>query len=160
MPCAAMAHSPKFHSVDPRHDDTQWQIFVFCDLKFNIKLCKPRTGTLIAFMNSASTGGCQVCACGRSFYQVSAYTNHRRICKKTKNRLVGALEAAKVKWQRKRQRLDNPGDTIPGVSLASGSSQPADIVPKSPQVYFHWLQSLHDAHWHGYILGFRPPSNS
>jgi len=80
------------------------------------------------------------------FYQVSAYTNHHRICKKTKNRLVGALEAAKVKWQRKRQRLDDPGDMIPGVSLASGSLQPADIVPKSPQVYFHWLQSLHDAH--------------
>jgi hypothetical protein len=61
----------------------------------------------------------QICACGRSFYLDSAYTNHRRSCKKSKTRLAGALGSAQNLWrERKRQRLEAQNATR---SLAGSS---------------------------------------
>jgi hypothetical protein len=55
----------------------------------------------------------EICACGRTFYLDSAYTNHRRSCKKTKVRLAGALSKAQESWrQRKKQRTAVQDATI------------------------------------------------
>jgi hypothetical protein len=43
-------------------------------------------------------GWSQSCLCGRIFTQTYAYTNHSRICKKTKTRLSSALEKAKERY--------------------------------------------------------------
>ena len=60
-----------------------------------------------AILMNLNNEACEVCACGRTFYLVSAYTNHRRSCKKTKVRLAGVLGKAQENWrQRKKQRTD------------------------------------------------------
>lgn len=48
-----------------------------------------------------------ICVCGRSFYDYSALSKHKRSCKKSKTRLAGALGKAKELWQsRKRHRSE------------------------------------------------------
>ncbi|KIM51965.1 hypothetical protein SCLCIDRAFT_142181 [Scleroderma citrinum Foug A] len=51
------------------------------------------------------------CSCGRTFAQLSAYTNHQRTCKKRKKRLSGALAKAKLAWDnRKRRHMSGNAD--------------------------------------------------
>lgn len=53
------------------------------------------------------------CACGRTFAQLNALSNHRRSCMKAKKRLIDALSSAReANVQRKRRHL-NP--TEPGL---------------------------------------------
>ena len=61
------------------------------------------------------------CSCGRTFAQLSAYTNHQRTCKKRKKRLSGALAKAKLAWDnRKRRRTSGNADEHGGYSGTSG----------------------------------------
>jgi hypothetical protein len=47
-----------------------------------------------------------VCCCTRTFFQQNAYTNHKRVCQRSRRHLAGALEKAKEVWaEKKRQRL-------------------------------------------------------
>jgi hypothetical protein len=49
----------------------------------------------------------QVCICGRSFEQFSAFSKHQRTCQSTKKRLSCALGQAKQAWvAKKRRKLD------------------------------------------------------
>ena len=50
------------------------------------------------------------CSCGRAFSQLSAYTNHQRICKKRKKRLSGVLAKAKLVWDNRKKR--RTGDNV------------------------------------------------
>lgn len=60
-----------------------------------------------------------VCVCGRSFLQLSAFTNHKRTCHLSKKRLSGALEKAKQLWRgTKRRRLLSSTVEVDEVPLA------------------------------------------
>lgn len=56
--------------------------------------------------SNTESEGCQVCLCGRSFLQLSAFSKHQRSCQKSKRRLSNALGKAKQKWTSKRRKLD------------------------------------------------------
>lgn len=43
------------------------------------------------------------CYCGKSFYQVNAFSNHQRQCKSSQQRLTTALTKAQEIWEKKRQ---------------------------------------------------------
>ena len=46
----------------------------------------------------------QGCICGRTFTAPQGYTNHLRVCKKTKTRLSSALDKARQIWQANKRR--------------------------------------------------------
>lgn len=46
----------------------------------------------------------QLCACGRTFSVLQAYSYHKHSCQKTKKRLASALEKAKEVWETKKRR--------------------------------------------------------
>jgi len=69
----------------------------------------------------------QTCPCGRTFSLPQAYTYHKRTCEKTKKRLSGALERAKIVWRaKKRQRLDE----LAASEALAGSSN-TNSIPES-----------------------------
>src|SRR5262245_41562096 len=73
-----------------------------------------------------------VCVCGRSFSQLSAFSNHRRLCQKSKKRLSNVLDKAKRQWSsNKRRRLgfDDPSVNQPSTSglVREGSPSPQDV---------------------------------
>jgi hypothetical protein len=69
----------------------------------------------------------QTCPCGRTFSLPQAYTYHKRSCKKTKKRLSGALEKAKIVWRaKKRQKLDE----LAANEVLAGSSN-TNAIPES-----------------------------
>lgn len=43
------------------------------------------------------------CYCGKSFYQVNAFSNHQRQCKPSQQRLTTVLTKAQQIWEKKRQ---------------------------------------------------------
>jgi hypothetical protein len=55
-------------------------------------------------------GACLTCFCGRSFSQQSAFSNHERVCQKSKKRLSSVLEKAKELWSIKKRRRLDPGE--------------------------------------------------
>lgn len=63
---------------------------------------------------SLDSAACATCFCGRSFLQQSAFSNHERVCQKSKKRLSSVLEKAKELWiARKRRRIDpGPGEIM------------------------------------------------
>jgi hypothetical protein len=82
-------------------------------------------------MNSTNTHQ-ETCACGRSFSQPSAYTNHNKNCPKSKKRLSGALAAAKEAWELRKRRRVTQGET-PTASIATKEvglviDNPIDVV--------------------------------
>src|SRR5262247_1229805 len=85
----------------------------------------------------------QMCLCGRSFSQPSAFNNHKRTCPKSRKRLSSALEKAKQLWSRKkRRRLDLDEPIQPSAGLISMGSEPP-ITQDPPQVWavcIHWCQ--------------------
>jgi hypothetical protein len=76
-----------------------------------------------------------VCICGRSFSQLSAFTNHKRTCQSSKKRLSSALDKAKQLWKGpKRRRLQGSSleAKVNEVPLAGLIPQPTDpVVPES-----------------------------
>ena len=51
-------------------------------------------------------GYTEICVCGRAFFKQSAYTNHKRSCRKSQKHLSSALDKAKQRWfEKKKQRL-------------------------------------------------------
>ena len=60
------------------------------------------------------------CSCGRAFAQLSAYTNHQRICKKRKKCLSGVLAKAKSVWNNRKKR--RTGDNANEHGSYSGTS--------------------------------------
>lgn len=58
---------------------------------------------------NAAAPFCETClGCRREFHFPGALKNHQHSCSKSKKRLSGALEKAKVLWtNRKRQRIDS-----------------------------------------------------
>ncbi|KIM59251.1 hypothetical protein SCLCIDRAFT_27508 [Scleroderma citrinum Foug A] len=84
---------------------------------------EPSIGMLTDYMD----GNVIQCSCGRTFAQLSAYTNHQRTCKKRKKRLSGALAKAKLTWDnRKRRRMSGNADEHSGYSGTSGIPGPLD----------------------------------
>lgn len=72
-------------------------------------------------------------ACGRSFEQVNAYSNHIGSCRLQKKRMASALGAAKEKYRNKKARL-NTTLAQPLDSLASSSqldTAPVNIIEVS-----------------------------
>ena len=52
------------------------------------------------------SGYTEICVCGRAFFKQSAYTNHKRSCRKSQKYLTSALDKAKQRWyEKKKQRL-------------------------------------------------------
>lgn len=69
----------------------------------------------------------QVCACGRTFSVLQAYSYHKRSCQKTKKRLASALEKAKEVWEAKKRRKNEEKLATP---VEDGCSN-RDAVPES-----------------------------
>ena len=70
-------------------------------------------------------------ACGRSFAQPNAYSNHIGSCRAQKKRMASALEVAKEKYRNKKARLD----TIPTPLLIVGEfSGPIINAPEAENV--------------------------
>jgi hypothetical protein len=71
------------------------------------------------------------CACGKSFSQPSALTNHKRFCQSSKKRISSAITKAKEVWEekkRKRQRLSVVDlDGNPASATVGESSSPRVI---------------------------------
>jgi CxxC motif-containing protein (DUF1111 family) len=65
---------------------------------------------------------CEICLCGKSFAQPSAFTNHQRYCLRSKRRLSDAISAARDVWKEKRslkrQRLSDAMVPDPDVSIS------------------------------------------
>jgi hypothetical protein len=92
------------------------------------------------------SGGCQVCACGRSFSQPGAYHKHQSSCQRVKKRLSSALSVAKgLLVAKKRRRLQvNERDVVqpseaqslnilePGLMACSGP-EPDPVAADSQQ---------------------------
>jgi hypothetical protein len=80
-----------------------------------------------------------VCVCGRSFQQLSAFTNHKRTCQSSKKRLSSALDKAKQLWKGpKRRRLLSSSLEIDKVPLAGLAPQAADPVVAIEVRYFEY----------------------
>jgi len=73
----------------------------------------------------------EVCPCGRTFSQQSAYSHHKRTCQKARKRLSTALTAARQMWTtQKRRRTTDPtasttddGPVLPGLAIGSSMSE-------------------------------------
>lgn len=52
-------------------------------------------------------------ACGRTFVQMNAYSNHVGSCAHRKKRMASALETAKEKYRNKKSRLEMPSTAPP-----------------------------------------------
>ncbi|KAH7919882.1 hypothetical protein BV22DRAFT_1022211, partial [Leucogyrophana mollusca] len=76
------------------------------------------------------------CICGRTFFQLNAFSMHERTCTRTKKRLSGALAKAKELWSsRKRQRTLAMGTAIePNGPPATATPDPAPALKISSQV--------------------------
>lgn len=74
------------------------------------------------------------CYCGKSFYQLNAFSNHQRHCRSSQQRLTTALSKAQQIWSKKRaaQRLkrveDSSCDDVIGGSLRSETPNPTPLL--------------------------------
>src|SRR5882762_1299927 len=74
----------------------------------------------------------QVCICGRSFVQSSAFSKHKRSCSLSQKQLSGALEQAKRLWVGKKRRKLNIDDhstdepTLAGL-IQKPSTDPVEV---------------------------------
>jgi hypothetical protein len=58
------------------------------------------------FAQAIGSSYTETCVCGRAFFKQSAYTNHKRSCRKSQEQLSSALDKAKRRWtEKKMQRL-------------------------------------------------------
>jgi hypothetical protein len=69
-----------------------------------------------------------VCCCTRTFFQESAYTNHKRVCQRSRKRLAGALGKAKEIWAEKKRRR------LAGSSSQSSESQVVGASDLRPEL--------------------------
>ncbi len=79
-----------------------------------------------ATTDAAGTRSCE--ACGRTFVQMNAYSNHIGSCRPGKKRLASALEMAKEKYRHKKSRLEK-GSIAQLLPPPISSPQPAPPEP-------------------------------
>jgi hypothetical protein len=89
---------------------------------------------LVAPLDSRAT---LPCACGRTFLQHNALTNHQRTCPRTRKRLAAALSAAQEQFEaKKRRRLEARASVSAsqfGVELRSPSTR-AEFEQDQPDI--------------------------
>lgn len=98
------------------------------------------------FKPAMSQAFSQLCACGRSFSDVAAFTKHGKSCQKGKKRLASALTRAKEVYQRKKRRhlASNEAESSPAYEGGGPSSaedptcaHPGDLE-RAERVIFFW----------------------
>lgn len=103
--------------------DSEWLLFrkyhINCPVQIHLRF-------LVPLMDSPSAWY-QVCACGRTFGVLQAYSYHKRSCQKTKKRLASALEKVKEVWEAKKRRKIEEKITMPVKDDFSNR----DTVPES-----------------------------
>lgn len=81
-------------------------------------------------------------ACGRSFEQANAYSNHIGSCRLQKKRMISALEAAKERYRNKKARLDTTSAQPRPASSSQLDTAPVNAIEVSNLVSICIMSAL------------------